>query len=266
MDTRPVGVFDSGIGGLTSVKELTKILPNEDIVYFGDTARVPYGSHSSETIIEFAKQDLQFMLSKNVKAILIACGTVSSTSISVLRSICDIPVIGVITGAAKKAAVIGGKVVVLATQATIASHAFKENINALNSQCVVYEKACPLFVPLIENGYTSRNNIVVKTIVSDYLSGFQQYNPDSIILGCTHYPLLIDAIRELFPASTIIEAGKEAASEIKDVLVKEELEAPRNQVGKRKYYVSETTETFKSVCEMFLGEQIDEEISLVYLS
>lgn len=260
MDNRPIGVFDSGIGGLTAVKEIKRILPNEDIVYFGDTARVPYGSHSAGVIQEFAKQDLAFLLSKNVKAVLVACGTVSSTALSVLRMMTNIPIIGVISEASRKAAENSKNVVVLATNATITSHAYKNEICTINKKINVQEKACPLFVPLIENGYASVNNPVTEMVVRDYVQEFADQKIDSVILGCTHYPLLKEAIRKVLPDAAIIEAGKEAICELAVALERLELRADTCRIGKRKYYVSDMTDAFMSTCELLLEEDIKEEI------
>ena len=185
---QPIGVFDSGIGGLTAMKELLKILPNEDIVYFGDTARVPYGSHSPETIRRFAQQDLKFLLSQNVKAVLIACGTVSSTAIDVLRTAAEIPIIGVIHAAATKAVKESNnqRVAVLATQATIRSHAYRDAILRIDPAFSVIEKACPLFVPLIENGFSDRNNPVTRMVVRQYLEDIKPFDADTVILVADH--------------------------------------------------------------------------------
>ena len=177
MDNRAIGVFDSGLGGLTVVKELIKKLPNEDIIYFGDTARVPYGSHDRETIIEFAKQDLNFLLSHAVKAVLVACGTASSTALEELKKSTDIPVLGVIEAAAQSAAraTKNKKIAVLATSATIKSHAYSKAIAAEHPDISVIEKACPLFVPLVENGYINRDNVVTGLVVEDYLKDISDF-------------------------------------------------------------------------------------------
>ncbi len=263
MDNRPIGVFDSGIGGLTAVKELIRLLPNEDFVYFGDTARVPYGSHRKETIIEYAKQDLNFLLEKNVKAVLIACGTVSSTSIDELKKLTSVPIVGVISAAAEKAANTGMNTIVFATNATINSHAYLNAIKIYNPNAVVHEKACPLLVPLIENGYTDTNNPVTNLVVEDYTSQYVNKKIDTVILGCTHYPIIADIIQKRFPNATLVEAGKEAALKLMHILQKKNMCAEINKVGKRDYYVSEDTNSFKKVCKTYLGERIDSSIKLI---
>lgn len=256
MDTRPIGVFDSGIGGLTAVKEIINTMPNEDIVYFGDTARVPYGSKSRETIIKYAKQDLEFLLSKNVKAILIACGTVSATSIDILRSMTSIPILGVVAPVSKDVAS-NNEILVLATKASIASHAFFDEIHFHNKNANVYEQACPLFVPLIENGYISRDNMITKLVVKEYISSYIDKNINAVVLGCTHYPLIKDIIQDEFPNAKILEAGKVAVSDLKALLKTLNIENTNSHIGKRIYYASEMTEQFKITCSMFLGEPID---------
>ena len=210
---QPIGVFDSGIGGLTAMKELIKLLPNEDIIYFGDTARVPYGTHTPETIVRFAKQDLNFLLQQNVKAVLIACGTASSTALGELKKMTDIPILGVIEAAARKSVEISKnkKVLVLSTPATTRSHAYKNAINRIDGSVEVVEKACPLFVPLVENGYVQVDNPVTKLVVKDYLGEVSSFGADAVILGCTHYPLIKDAICDFMPDVQMVEAGKEAA-------------------------------------------------------
>lgn len=262
MDNRPIGVFDSGVGGLTAMKELIKLLPNEDFIYFGDTARVPYGSHSKETIVEFAKQDTNFLLEKDVKAILIACGTVSSTSMEELQKMTSVPIVGVISAAAQRAVNIGKNILVLATPATIQSNAYMVAIKKLDSIAMVHEKACPLFVPLIENGYTGKNNLVMNSIVEDYTKQFYNQQIDAVILGCTHYPLISEVVQRKFPDATMVEAGKEAAYELKYILERRNLTADSKKVGQRKYFVSEITNSFKSVCKMFLDEDINDKIQL----
>lgn len=257
MDQRPIGIFDSGIGGLTVVKEVLKIMPNESIIYFGDTARVPYGTHSAETIQKYARQDLSFLLEKNVKAVLVACGTISATSLSTLRKMTDVPIMGVIEPASNAVLKFGNNVLVLATKATISSHAYKKTIVHLNPSANVYEEACPLFVPLVENGYTNSDNMLVKIAVSDYLSKYKETEIDSVILGCTHYPLLKVAIKNELQGPTIIEAGREAAYQLKNLLDEKNINADSDNLVKNEYYVSDISDSFTSVCESFLEARIE---------
>lgn len=265
---KAIGVFDSGIGGLTAVKELIKILPCEDIIYFGDTARVPYGSRDPETIVSFAKQDLKFLLSKNVKAVLVACGTASSTSLPVLKDMTDVPVVGVIEPAASVAAkkTENNRIAVLATQASINSHAYSKEISAISKKTGqkfdVMEKACHLFVPLVENGFTDKNHPIVKAVIDEYLREVADFQADTVILGCTHYPLLKDAIQSYLPKITIVEAGKEAARALSASIPDE---YKNTCGGTREYYVSEMTSSFKSACEIFVGEKVLQMPHLVHL-
>lgn len=264
-DDRPIGVFDSGIGGLTAMKELIRLLPNEDIIYYGDTARVPYGSHSPETIIRYAKQDLSFLLRRDVKAVLVACGTVSANALDALRAMTDIPIIGVIDASASAAVQRTGnkRVAVLATSASVRSRAYSNAVHRMAPDVETVEKACPLFVPLIENGYADSNNPVTRMVVRDYLQAIRPFSADTVILGCTHYPLLKAAIGEQMPNIELIEAGKEAARELVDLLREKQMLADPNRYGTRHYAVSEITASFRDNCTLFLGEDIGESIETV---
>lgn len=263
---KPIGVFDSGVGGLTAMKVLQEILPNEDIIYFGDTARVPYGSHSFDTIRKIALQDLNYLLNQNVKAVLIACGTVSSTAIDLLRFVAEVPIIGVVDATASKAVAISEnrKIVVLATQATVRSKAYTNAIVHLDRNVHVLEKACPMFVPLIENGYTNRDNPITKMVVQDYLKEIVPFGADTIILGCTHYPLIKDTISDFIPDVNIVEAGKEAAYRLAENIKALSLNNKKKH-GTRRFVVSEETESFFDICERFLGKRITELIEVVNL-
>ena len=202
-----------------------------------------------------------------MKAVLIACGTVSSTAIDVLRSSTTIPIIGVINAAASKAVLVSKnkRVAILATQATIHSHAYRDAIQKLDGDILVVEKACPLFVPLIENGYSDRNNPVTRMVVEDYLKEIMPFEADTVILGCTHYPLIKDIISDVLPGVEMVEAGKEAAIRLGTILSNASLRNESSQVGRRRYVVSEKTDSFKDTCEFFLGEHIAEAIEAVSL-
>ena len=266
-DNRPIGVFDSGIGGLTAMKDLIRLLPNEDIQYFGDTARVPYGSHSRETIIRYARQDLSFLLSRNVKAVLVACGTASATALTELRGMTKIPVMGVIEAAAKATVRTGARrVAVLATGASVRSRAYSAALKGLDPGIQVSEKACPLFVPLIENGYADCSNPVTRLVIRDYIEAIRPFEPEAVILGCTHYPLLKEGIQAELPEAVIVESGKEAAIAMADEICKAGLSAEPNRSGERRYAVSEITDSFQETCELFLGERIEESIEIVHFN
>ena len=263
---QPIGVFDSGIGGLTAMKELLKIMPKEDIIYFGDTARVPYGSKARETIIKYAKQDLSFLLSKNTKAILIACGTVSSTSMLELQNMTDIPIVGVIEPTVRRAIELSEKkrIAVLATQATINSHAYLHHIQEMGQKTAteykVFEKACNLFVPIVENGYVDPAHPIVKAVIAEHLTDVCDFRPDTIILGCTHYPLLREAIQSYLPFAQLVESGKEAARALAECLPEE---LRNNDGGDRNYYVSGGKDTFLNAYELLIGEKMKESIAIV---
>jgi len=221
MDKRPIGIFDSGLGGLTVLKAIKKIMPNEDIIYFGDSKRTPYGSKSKETIINYSIQDVKFLLSKNVKAIIIACNTVSSNAIKQLKEKTDIPIIEVIKPGAYISTTITKKkkIGVIATKATINSKAYEYAINKIDKDITVYSKSCPLLVPLVEEGKSWWNNTITKEIIKYYLESLVNEEIDTLVLGCTHYPLLQDAINEVVENKiTLINSAGEVAKEALTVL------------------------------------------------
>ena len=188
MDKRPIGVFDSGMGGLTAVRQLQAILPGEDIVYFGDTGRVPYGSRSPETIRQYAEQDIRFLLSQDVKFLLAACGTVSSTLPKSYTEALPVPYVGVVGAAvsAAAAATKNGRIGVIATPATIRSRSYENRIRSILPGAEVFTKSCPMFVPLVENGYVGPNDPITTAIAHEYLDEIRAKGVDTLILGCTH--------------------------------------------------------------------------------
>lgn len=265
MDKRAIGVFDSGLGGLNAVKELKEILPNENIIYFGDTGRVPYGSKSNETIRRFALQDANFLLSNDVKLIVAACGTVSSVVEDLGDSI-PVSYISVVKPACfeAKRSTKNGKIGIIGTKATIETHSYKKRLEEKNPEFTVYEKACPLFVPLVESGRTDKDDIVVKEIVKEYLSPLKEKGIDTLILGCTHYPLLSDAIKnELGENVTLVNAGKEAALYAKKVLAENDLLNECNDYGFSKFYVSDTPQSFAELASRFLGNSIENQVEKI---
>ena len=267
VNTRPIGVFDSGLGGLTAVKEMLRIMPGEDILYLGDTARVPYGSRRKETIIRYSQEDLDFLIRRNPKAILIACGTVSATALPFLRTMTDIPILGVIEAAAAKAVASTkcGKIAVLATSATVKSGAYREAIARIAPGVQVLEKACPLFVPLVENGYVDRDNMFTRQVAADYLKDVTPFGADTVILGCTHYPLIRDILSDLLPGACLVEAGKEAVRALQTVLQRDGIAAPDGRKGALMCCVTESPDTFNQVGTLFLGQEIDGLTSCVSL-
>ena len=257
MDNRPIGVFDSGLGGLTVLKELENILPNESFVYFGDTGRVPYGSRSNETIIRYAKQDINFLKSHNVKIIVAACGTVSSVASSAADGL-DIPFVEVVTPASEMAAKTtkNGNIGVIGTAATVASHAYKNRIVGIDKDIQVFEQACSLFVPFVESGFIDSNDPLVEGIVRRYLDVFADKNIDTLILGCTHYPILSPIIKKVMGEGvTLINTGEAAALKVKDILTNGDMLAEKK--GESHFFVSDTTQTFMQTSEILLGKSLD---------
>lgn len=258
-DTRPIGVFDSGIGGLTVVKELKKLLPNEDIVYFGDTARVPYGDRSEETIKKYAAEDAQILLKRGVKLIVAACGTVSAVAKD-LKNTLAVPYFEVVSAASNYAAKVSknGVIGVIGTDATIRSSAHKREILSCRKDAKVIEKACPLFVPLVESGWIDADDSVVRDTVKRYLSEIKQKGADTLILGCTHYPILRDAIMaELSCEVELVNMGVTVANQIKEYLEVNGIANGNKAEGCVEYIVSDKTDAFVSVGSTLLGKKID---------
>lgn len=254
----PIGVFDSGIGGLTVAKELIKALPDEDLIYLGDTARVPYGTKSERTVIAYSRSNAEFLISKGIKLLVVACNTASSVSIPNLRNELEIPVIGVIEPGAKKAVSVtkSGKIGVIGTPSTISSSAYTKAIHNLDSEIEVYTKACPLFVPLADEGRTEGE--IVERIAEDYLSPIKESGIDVLVLGCTHYPLLKNTLHKVMgPEITLVDSAEETTSQIKSVLTEIDLLNESNPKSEREFYLTDVSDTFLSVAGRFLGEKID---------
>ncbi len=266
MDNRPIGVFDSGMGGLTAVRQMIRLLPGEDIVYFGDTGRVPYGGRSAETIVRYARQDVAFLRSFDLKAIVIACGTVSTTALDVLKRENDLPILGVVEPAAKAAVKLtkSGSIGVIGTKATIRSGAYETAIRALLPEAKLIAKACPLLVPLVEDGRVRRGDAVTERIVEEYLSPVKAAGVDTLVLGCTHYPLLMDVISDYMGAGvTLIDTGEEAArSAAARLLEQNQLNDP-DRAGFRRYYASDSAEDFAATAALFLGKDISDRVERV---
>ena len=219
MDNRPIGIFDSGVGGLTVVKEIVKCLPNENIVYFGDTARVPYGDKSKDVVTKYSKQIVRFLMTKNVKAIIAACNTVSSNSMEELRKEFDIPFVGVVEPGVKSVleTTKNKKVGIIGTEATVRSGMYSRLIHQADSSIEVFSKPCPLFVPLAEEGWYE--NDVAKMTASIYLDELICCGIDTLLLGCTHYPLLKQCIGETIGDEIkIVDPAKNTAFSIKEIL------------------------------------------------
>ena len=225
MDTRPIGVFDSGLGGLTAVRELRRLLPSENIIYFGDTSRVPYGGRSAEILLKYARQDVRFLRTFDIKAILVACGTVSTTALPQLRRESDIPILGVVEPACRRAAAVtrNKRVGLIATAASVRSGAYQRILQELDPDVAVTARACPLFVPLVENGRFRRGDPVIETVAREYLEPLWQEGLDTLILGCTHYPLVSDTIEKLYPGLPLIDPAQQMAQELRAYLTRSDL-------------------------------------------
>lgn len=267
MDNRPIGVFDSGLGGLTAVKELSLILPNENIIYFGDTGRVPYGTRGKDIIKKYARQDMDFLKSKDVKMIIVACGTVSSVAADVLAEL-SIPWVEVVSPAAAAAAraTANGKIGVIGTAATIGSGAFEREILAIKPDAEVISRACPMFVPLVENGMFEPEDKVALLLTEKYLLDLKDEQIDTLILGCTHFPLLAPVIRKVMGENvSLIDSGREAAKRALEVLEREDLLNLNRALKRKEFYVSDKTDDFSEVASIFLGENIKGEVFFINL-
>ena len=257
MDNRPIGVFDSGLGGLTAVRELRSLLPGEDIVYLGDTGRVPYGGRSPQTITRYALQDVAMLLQKDVKAVLSACGTVSAVAGQLLGRYCPCPYLEVVTPAAARAVelTVSGRVGVIATRATIASGKYPQAIQALLPSAQVTAVACPLFVPLVEEGHYAPEDELVNKTVQLYLGELRRAGIDTLILGCTHYPLLTEAIsRYMGKEVVLVDSGREGAKAAAAALAAHDLLAER-PVGSCRFFVTDSTQYFSQMAATFMGEE-----------
>ena len=255
-----IGVFDSGMGGLTCVNELNRIMPNENIIYFGDTARIPYGSRSKDTILKYAEQDIAFIKKHNVKMIIAACGTVSSI-IGINKNIDgDIPFTGVLLPTVQEACSksLNGKIGVIGTAATIKSGAYGKAIRTLRPEVSVIGNSCNLFVPLVEGGFTDRDNPITKLVIEQYLAPIKNEGVDTLILGCTHYPIIKDAIQDYMGENvTLISSGSEAAKHASAVLTSKELLSESTEKGTNTYFVSDSAEMFEENASIYLGGKIN---------
>ena len=257
MDTRPIGVFDSGLGGLTAVRQLRRLLPGEDIVYFGDTGRVPYGSRGHDVIVRYAQQDIRFLLSQNVKFIMAACGTVSSTYPSAEAAQLPVPYTGVIGAAARAAAAAtkNKRIGVIGTAATIRSGSYATQLKDLVPGVQIFARACPMFVPLVENGYFNDGNPVTKLIIAEYLQELKDAGVDTLILGCTHYPLLKKMIGDFMGDEVhLVDSGKVTAQAAAAALDDLGLLNGKKTGGTARYFVSDTPDNFDELAHTFLGE------------
>ena len=252
----PIGVFDSGLGGLTVVKELIRQLPNEDIVYFGDTARVPYGTKSKNSIIQFSRENTKVLLENKVKIVVVACNSSSSYALASLRKEFDIPIMGVIDPGAKKAVEVtkNNKVGVIATSATVHSRSYDKAIKKQNKKVTIVSQPCPLFVPLVESGWFKKK--ASHLIAEEYLSKIKQKKIDTLILGCTHYPLLKTILKKVMSKNVyLVDSAKEVASEVKKALALKGLNQKKTRVGKHKIIISDEPQEFQRIAKTFLNKK-----------
>ena len=258
-DSRPIGIFDSGFGGLTAVKEVISSLPDERIIYFGDTARVPYGPKSRETVIRFSIENILFLLKYKVKLIIIACNTASSAALSIVEMNFKVPIIGVISPGVNKAISVtkNKKIGVIGTRTTVNSKAYEKMIKEKSPGTKVYSAECPLFVPLVEEGWL--NTQITKQIARLYLNPLKSKKIDTLVLGCTHYPLLKPVIKEVLGQNvTLVDSARQVAQQAKEILIKQDLLAPEKKKSKNKlqFYVSDEPDNFAELGKVFLGFEL----------
>ena len=268
-DRRPIGVFDSGLGGLTAMATLMRALPGEDICYLGDTGRVPYGVRSRETIQTYARQDVNFLLSLDVKAVVVACGTVSAVALEAIRDSYTVPIYGVLEPAVDAAIqrTKTGRIGIIGTQATIASGAYERLLKNARADVNLISQACPLFVPLVENGRIEPGDVVIETVAAEYLAPLKEAEIDTLILGCTHYPLL-EAVISAFlgPQVALISAGAAAAELVSKDLAQKGLLAAESRQGVHRYFVTDTVSGFEALASRFLRQDVSGEVEQVGLT
>ncbi len=257
MDSRPIGVFDSGIGGLTVVKEIMDQLPGESIVYFGDTARVPYGTKSKETVTRFSFQCIKFLLEQKVKAIVIACNTASASSLDSIIQSFDIPVVGVVEPGAIAACNVtkANKIGIIGTEATVSSGAYEKEINVINNDVKMVFKACPLFVPIVEEGW--QDTEIADLTARQYLEELKGKGIDALVMACTHYPLLEQTIGRIMGEEIrLVNPAFETAKALKELLISLDIQNQEAAHGAYQFFVSDNPVKFKKVGENFLRKPI----------
>ncbi|MCI0454446.1 MAG: glutamate racemase [Candidatus Dadabacteria bacterium] len=257
-NSSPIGIFDSGIGGLTVVREIFRKLPGENIIYLGDTASVPYGTKSSETVIKYSQINSRFLVSKGIKLLVVACNTASAVSLTGLRWDLEIPVMGVIEPGARKGVRITktGKVGVIGTPSTIKSGAYKKAMENMAPEIKVYSKACPLLVPLAEEGWTDGE--IAQLTARRYLEPLKESGIDVLILGCTHYPLLKSTIQKVIGEDVaLVDSAEETALEIERTLKENGISNEGSYSTQREFYLTDVSETFIAIAERFLGEKVE---------
>jgi len=265
----PIGIFDSGIGGLTVLKEIITALPAEDTLYLGDTARLPYGTKSEETVIKYSVENTRFLLKYDIKLLVVACNTASAVSLQVLRKQFSIPIIGVIEAGARAASrdTKNGKVGIIGTETTVSSSAYTKAIREINADIDTVGQSCPLFVPLVEEGWIDDD--VTLAVAERYLRVLKNKGIDTLVLGCTHYPLLKGIIQKVMGESVrLIDSAEETATEVKEVLMRLSLTDRSDRGGSapvRRYFVTDVPRRFEEQGSRFLGERIGkvEKVALI---
>ena len=257
MNRRPIGVFDSGVGGLTVVRELLQQLPHESLIYYGDTARVPYGNKSPETVRRYAMEILDFLVGRGAKMVVVACNTASAHALELLRGAAPVPVEGVVEPGARAAVAASrsGRIGVIGTAGTIGSGAYDRAIRACSGAAAVVAKACPLFVPLVEEGWL--DHPATRLVAEEYLAGFSAHRIDALVLGCTHYPLLKPLLADVLgPDIALIDSAEETARAVARELARSTLHAPKSATAQVHFVVSDAPDQFKRVGQRFLGGRV----------
>ncbi len=251
----PIGIFDSGLGGLTVMKELIAHLPQEDIVYFGDTARVPYGTKSKNAIIQYSRENTQILLESQVKIVVVACNSSSSYALPLLRKEFDVPIMGVINPGARKAVQVSQnhQIGIIATSATIHSRSYNKAVKQRDSQAGIFSQPCPLFVPLVESGWFDKK--ASQLIAAEYLDPLKKHKIDTLVLGCTHYPLLKRVIQKVMGEGvTLVDSAREIAQDVSQLLDRKGLRADRTKKGNYKIIISDEPQDFQKIADRFLGD------------
>ncbi len=266
MRNKGIGIFDSGLGGLTVLKEIRKLLPHEDIFYLGDTARVPYGNRSKETIIKYSIQNTRFLIKKGIKLLVVACNTSSSVAMEALRhEFTKLPIIGVIEPGSERAlsATVTGRVGVIGTRATIGSDAYRTSLHGFDNKVKVFQQACPLFVPIVEEGM--HRTSFAYDIAEHYLRHLRKHDIDTVILGCTHYPALSPLIKKVMGKQVkLINSGQAVARKTKEYLSKLYLLKKKGE-GRIYFFVTDAPLQFKKTGRLLLSNEIDNDIQSVVL-
>ena len=260
MDKRPIGVFDSGLGGLTAVRQLMEQMPGEDIIYFGDTGRVPYGTRSPETVLKYTRQDINFLMQFDIKAVVIACNTADTVAGARVQREYDLPICGALRPTAKRAAELtkNNKIGVIGNNATVKARAYNGILWEKNPRIQVKSVACPLLVPFVENHRYQVGDKALELVLEEYLQPLKEWGCDTLILGCTHYPLLWDVISKIMgPEVQLVNSGREAARQLAETLKRADMLSGKEKQGTCKYYVSDSTEGFAEMASLFLQRDVE---------